>query len=271
MDDDSRTEHIEIDGRRVASVRIGAGPTVVLLHGGFGLDHRSWRPQIDSLSGEFTIVAWDAPGTGGSADPPDDARLPEYADDLAHLLAAIEVERPHVVGISYGAALALELYRRHPAVPRSLVLAGAYAGWAGSLPPDVVRSRLERFLHDIDRAADEWIDDYLPGMMSANTPPAQLDEMRSLLRDIRPRPAAVMLRGIAEADLRDVLPRIAVPTLLLYGELDERSPVSVGDELHAAIPGSQLVVLDGVGHACNLEDPAGFDEAVRRFLRAVPG
>lgn len=262
---------VMVDGHRIAYAHAGSGPPVVLLHGGFGLDHRSWRPQIEDLSEEFAIVAWDAPGTGRSSDPPSDASMQDYADRLAAFLAAIGVDHPHVVGISYGATLALEFHRRHPHVTRSLVLAGAYAGWAGSLPPDVVQERLDRFVEDMERPPAEWIPGYIPGMFGADPTPGQVDELHSLLMDIRPEPAAVMLRQMAATDLRHVLPTIAVPTLLLYGELDARSPLTVGEELHAAIPGSQLVVLPGVGHACNFEAPERFNEAVRRFLRAVPG
>ena len=64
--------------------------------------------------------------------------LPEYADCLAAFVDALGLERPNVLGLSFGAVLALELYRRHPRVPRAFVLASAYAGWAGSLPAEVV-------------------------------------------------------------------------------------------------------------------------------------
>jgi pimeloyl-ACP methyl ester carboxylesterase len=75
-----------------------------------------------------------------------------------------------------------------------------------------------------------------------------------------------MLYGMAEADLRDVLPRIEVPTLLLYGDRDARSPLHIGEELHRQIPGSRLVVLAGVGHVSNIEAAAQFNNAVREFL-----
>ncbi len=78
-----------------------------------------------------------------------------------------------------------------------------------------------------------------------------------------------MAHALAEADLRDVLPRIEVPTLLLYGDADPRSPLSVAEDLHAAIPTSRLVVLPGVGHMSNLEAPARFNSEVRSFLRSV--
>jgi pimeloyl-ACP methyl ester carboxylesterase len=106
------------------------------------------RPQVEGLRDEFTVVAWDAPGCGRSSDPPEGFRLPDYADRLAGLIDALGLGRPVVLGLSFGAGLALELSRRHPRVPRALVLASAYAGWAGSLPPEVVQERLESCLRE---------------------------------------------------------------------------------------------------------------------------
>jgi pimeloyl-ACP methyl ester carboxylesterase len=75
-----------------------------------------------------------------------------------------------------------------------------------------------------------------------------------------------MARASAE-DLRSALPGIDVPTLLVYGDRDARAPLAVGEHLHAAITGSRLVVLPGVGHVCNVEAPERFNAAVRGFLR----
>jgi pimeloyl-ACP methyl ester carboxylesterase len=78
-----------------------------------------------------------------------------------------------------------------------------------------------------------------------------------------------MAHSMAEADLREVLPRIEVPTLLLYGELDQRSPLKVAKELNQRIPSSQLVVIEGVGHSVNVEAPEEFNAHVRTFIRSV--
>jgi pimeloyl-ACP methyl ester carboxylesterase len=75
-----------------------------------------------------------------------------------------------------------------------------------------------------------------------------------------------MARASAE-DVRDVLPRIDVPTLLLYGDQDVRAPRAVAEALHASITGSNLMMLPGVGHVCNVEAPEQFNAAVRDFLR----
>jgi pimeloyl-ACP methyl ester carboxylesterase len=88
-----------------------------------------------------------------------------------------------------------------------------------------------------------------------------------MMQDIHPAGIRVALNGLGPADLRHVLETIAVPTLLLYGEADRRSPVSVGQDLHARIPGSTLVVLPGAPHLANLENPQAFNQAVRVFAR----
>ena len=91
-----------------------------------------------------------------------------------------------------------------------------------------------------------------------------------MMLDARPAGMRPMLLGFAEADLRDVLPRIQVPTLLLYGDADQRSPLQVvARDLHAKIPGSRLVVMPGVGHQCDMEAPDRFNAEVRSFLRSV--
>jgi pimeloyl-ACP methyl ester carboxylesterase len=92
--------------------------------------------------GRPRIVACDAPGCGQSSEPPETWRMPDYADCLAAWLKVVGAERPHVLGLSWGSSVALKLYRRHPQVPASLILASAYAGWAGSLPPEEVNARL---------------------------------------------------------------------------------------------------------------------------------
>src|SRR5215203_4737756 len=134
-------EQIEIGRVRVAFERAGEAAPVVLLHGVLG-DSRMWRRQLDELSDEFTLVAWDAPGCGRSSDTPTTFRLPEYADCLAAFVRQLCLARPHVVGVGFGGHLAMELYRRHPTLAQSLVLSTAFPGWAESLPTDVVAQRL---------------------------------------------------------------------------------------------------------------------------------
>ncbi|HXV96690.1 MAG TPA: alpha/beta hydrolase [Gaiellaceae bacterium] len=266
-----RRDDVRVGDLRIAYAEAGEGPSLILLHGGWS-DSRIWRRQLDALARDFAVAAWDAPGCGLSSDPPADWRMADYADCLAAWLEAVGSERPHVIGLSWGGALALELYRRHPQVPASLVLAGAYAGWAGSLPPDVVAERLERVLREIELPPEEWVSAYIPGFFTEAAPAGLVEEIEAMMCNLHPAGTRVMLQAMAEADLRDVLPWIRVPTLLLYGELDQRSPLHIAEELHAAIPSSRLVVLPGVGHLACAERPDEFNEAVRAFaLRGGAG
>jgi pimeloyl-ACP methyl ester carboxylesterase len=252
-------------GHRIAYDLKGEGPPLVLLHGYVG-DRRMWRPQIEALSDEFTVVAWDAPGYGGSSDPPESFALSEFADCLAAFIEALGLGRVHVLGISFGGGLALELYSRHPELPMTLVLASAYAGWAGSLPAEVVEERLTQALRLADMAPDELVTELMPTMLTDSAPVELAKEFAASMREFHPVGLRANARAFAAAGLRDVLPRVAVPTLQLYGDRDTRAPGNVARDIHAGIPGSKLVVIPGAGHVCNVDAPERFNAEVRAFL-----
>jgi pimeloyl-ACP methyl ester carboxylesterase len=254
---------------RIAYDSVGDGPPLVLLHGYVGDGPSTFRRQLDELSDQFTVVAWDAPGAGRSADPPEPFRLGDYADCLAGFIAALELSRPHVAGLSFGGGLALELYRRHPTIPRSLVLAGAYAGWAGSLPRAEVERRLRQAEELAALAPDDVVHALLPTMFSAATPQELVDGFAASVSRFHPVGFRMMAEAFAHADLRDVLPRIDVPTLLLYGDRDVRAPLDVAEALREAIPSSQLIVMRGVGHVSCVEAADRFNTEVRRFLTSI--
>jgi len=257
---------VEVEGLSVAYRRAGDGAPLVLLHGGLS-DSREWRRQLEELSNEFDVVAWDAPGCGGSSDPSETLGLDGYADCLAGFITVLGLERPHVVGLSFGAGLALELYRRQPPLVASLVLASAYAGWAGSLPPEVVEERLRDVRRQADLPPEEVVAEWLPALFTSSVPSDVVEEAAAIMRDFHPAGMRAMANAFARADLRDVLPQIEVPTLLLYGDADERSPRDAAVELRAAIPNSRLVWLEHVGHQINMEDPERFNAELRQFLR----
>ena len=171
-------ETVSVDGLRVGYERVGDGPPVVLVHGYVGDGPTTWRPQLEVLADEFTLIAWDAPGAGQSADPPEPFGMAGYADCLAGFIAALDLDRPAVVGLSFGGALAIELARRHPTTAGRLILVSAYAGWAGSLPADVTAQRLRQALVLADLSPDEFVDALLPTMFSEGTSREVIDCVR---------------------------------------------------------------------------------------------
>ena len=131
-------EVVQANGLEVAYERVGTGPPVVFVHGA-AADGRMWQPQLEALADEFTVVAWDEPGAGRSADVPPSFGLADYARSLAAVIEALGLGPAHVAGLSWGGTVALELYRHRPELVSSLVLADTYAGWKGSLPAEEVR------------------------------------------------------------------------------------------------------------------------------------
>jgi pimeloyl-ACP methyl ester carboxylesterase len=261
-------EIVEVNGLHIAYERAGSGPALVFLHCYVGDGPTTWRRQLDGLSDEFTVVAWDAPGAGRSTDPPEEFGLDGYADCLAGFLEKLGLDTARVAGLSFGGILALALQRRHSAMSSALILASAYAGWAGSLPPEVAEHRLRQALTLADGKPEAFVGALLPTMFFKTMPRETVDDFRASMQAFHPRGSRAMAQASAE-DVRDVLPLIDVPTLLVYGDRDVRAPLTVAEALHAAISGSRLVVLPDSGHVCNVEAPDEFNDTVRDFLHDV--
>ena len=266
---DKTMRHIKVNDLSVTYNQTGNGPVLVLLHG-FTIDSRFWELQVDALSEDFTVIAWDAPGAGQSSDPGETFSLRDWADCIAALLDSAHVEKAHILGLSWGGILAQEFYRRHSHRVLSLILASTYAGWKGSLPQPVVEERLATCLRDASLPATDFVSKYLPGMFGDSPPPEAQKKLANVMSDFHPVGFRLMAMSSANADTRNILPTIKVPTLLIWGEKDKRSPISVGHQMHAAIPGSNLQVIKGAGHVCNLEAPAEFNKIVKDFCLSLP-
>jgi len=211
------------------------------------------------------VIAWDAPGAGRSSDPPETFGIADWANCLAGLMDTAEVERAHVVGLSWGGVLAQEFYRRDPDRVLSLVLADTYAGWKGSLTQETTEERFAACLRDSTLAAGELVSRYLPGMHSESATPEVREALATIMSDFHPVGFRLMARSLAESDTRNLLQEIGVPTLLIWGEADARSPLRIAHTLKSLIPGARLSTIPGVGHLSNVEAPARFNAEVRAF------
>ncbi|MFE9446656.1 alpha/beta fold hydrolase [Streptomyces sp. NPDC006602] len=143
---------VQVNGLGVAYDRVGEGPPVVFLHGA-AEDARVWRPQLDALADEFTVVAWDEPGAGRSSGIPESFSLADYAYCLAGVVESLGLGPAHIAGLSWGGTLALEFYRHHADLVTTLILVDTYAGWKGSLPAEEVRAAAQVSFRATARAA----------------------------------------------------------------------------------------------------------------------
>ncbi|HVF80248.1 MAG TPA: alpha/beta hydrolase [Solirubrobacteraceae bacterium] len=259
-------EVVRANGLEIAYERVGEGPALLFVHGA-AEDGRVWRPQLAALCDEFTVLAWDEPGAGSSSDLPAAFGLVDYANCLAALIQALALGPVHVAGLSWGGTVVLELYRHHPELVATLILIDTYAGWKGSLPEEEIRTRVAGAREMIAAPAEEF-DPTLPGLFAGDPPAEFILLLEKIATVVRPKSLSTQLHVMAEADQRDMLPDIAVPTLLIWGEHDARSPLSVAHQFEQAIADTTLVVIPECGHISNLEQPERFNAAVREFCRA---
>ncbi len=263
-------EHVEVDGRRIAYVQTGAGPDLVLLHGAV-TDLRSWDEVATELSRGFRVTAWDAPGCGGSDDPDESWGMEHFADCLIAVIRELGLGRPHLVGHSWGSALALSAHLGHPTEVGSLVLAGAYAGWAGSLPPAEVAGRLAFALlasKQVEEGA--WDPTSMPGLFNERIAPHRAALLVDTMAAIRASGTRTMAQALAACDLRPRLGAVVAPTLVVAGGADERSSLAVAVAISEAIPDAEMAVLPDAGHEMFLEEPEAFVALVARFLETAP-
>lgn len=258
-------------GRAIACRRLGprGGPTLLLLHG-IGSNSRSFAPQLRALADRFDVIAWDAPGYGASEDPARDYTLDDFASAAACVLDRLGCERTHILGHSFGGVIAQRLYQLAPSRVCSLILSDTNAG-SGTLREPERSARLQRRLDDLATLTPrELARKRAPGLLSPNAPTALVDEVVDVMAAIRPpgyRSAAV---AMSRADLSADLERIAVPTLVIHGGVDTVISPTVGRDLARRIPGARWTVIDGAGHASNLEAPEDYTSAVRDFLNGAP-
>jgi pimeloyl-ACP methyl ester carboxylesterase len=261
--------HVIVDGLRVAYREAGTGPPLVLLHGAMS-ESFEWHRQLAALSDRWRVIAWDAPGCGESDDPPPGWSLADYARCLVGLCRELALDRPHVMGLSFGGGLAIAFWEVAATLPRSLVLVSAYAGWRGSLSADEVEARLAGAMalaaHPVPPSREDGL-----AFTGPRPDPALLDELQAIASRVRPSTLRDMGSAFAAADLRHVLPTIRVPVLVVSGTEDRRARPVVAAALAAAIPQARLVDVPGGGHVLNQEAPDVLNEAVRAFLSEVEG
>jgi 3-oxoadipate enol-lactonase len=251
---------LELPDARIAYDAVGSGPPIVFLHG-VGSNRQTWRAQLEGFSATQTAVAIDARGYSGSWTKPDTVSMARFAADTAAVIQAVGLGRAHVCGLSMGGIVALHLWRDHPQVVLSLVLADSWA-WhpAAAAGQDARLAAIDA--NDMASLARTR----MPAVYGPGAAPLLVrrgvETFASLDKSVY-RAASADLWGV---DMRSVASSVTVPTLVLVGEHDAIAPPHLSRELAGLIPGAQLVVIPDAGHLPNEENPAAFNQAVRTFL-----
>ncbi|HEX5705767.1 MAG TPA: alpha/beta fold hydrolase [Pyrinomonadaceae bacterium] len=264
-------------GAKVAHVRgidlayedEGAGDSVVLLLHGFLFSRAMWRGQIEALRAEHRVVALDLRGHGRTTVVAEGAAtMEEMARDAASLLDELGVERATVCGLSMGGYVALAFYRLFRERTRALVLADTRAE---ADTEEGLRAREEMRRVALDSGLREIADTLTPKMLAPATlagRPEQVAFVREMILGTSRVGAAAALRGMAaRRNQTDLLPEIEVPALVIVGSEDSITPPSMSEAMARAIPRATLEVIEGAGHASNIERPEEFNRALAEFLK----
>jgi pimeloyl-ACP methyl ester carboxylesterase len=232
-------------------------PPLVLLHGAGG-SRLHWPPGIRRLAGG-DVFALDLPGHGDSAGRPV-STLSGYAEHVLDWIRATALEPVILVGHSMGAAIALIIALRRPQDVAGLVLVGASARLR--VAPALLADSATRtgFPKAVDQVV-EW-------SFSASTPRSLIDLARDRMIEAGHTAFHNDFQACENFDVRTRLAEIQVPALVIQGEDDQMTPLSLAEELAAGLPNGGLASLPAVGHMVMLEKPNQVAELLRGFLTA---
>jgi 3-oxoadipate enol-lactonase len=246
--------------------RSGSGPPLLMIMGMSGTALTWGQPFLAPLREDFETIVYDHRGIGASSRMEEPFTIAQLAEDALALLAALEIDSAHVLGISMGGMVAQELALAHPDRVRTLTLGCTYCGGEGSALADeeVIRGLAEAmFSGDRDRMIRaSWEANLSPSFAADDEAYARFLEIAGL-RAVAAEVIMAQMQAIGGHDTSARLPSIEPPTLVLHGTLDRMLPVQNGRMIAGLIPDSQLEIFDGVGHLFFWERPEQSAELVR--------
>lgn len=260
-------DEVSVPAAELAVLEAGErGPLVLCLHG-IGSSAAAFAAQLDGLSSVARVVAWDAPGYGDSADPDAPPGLDGYADAAASLIRA-RGGSAHVLGVSWGGAIALRLAVRHPELVDSLIIADSTRGSAADpARADAMRARATELQA---LGAREFAAVRAPRLLGPNAPAALVETVARHMADaIRLPGYGYAAASLADSDLRAELASVHAPTLVLCGEDDRVTGVEESQAIAGGVRRGVFVILNDAGHLANQEQPEAFNDWVRAHLRVT--
>jgi pimeloyl-ACP methyl ester carboxylesterase len=251
----------------------GGEPTLFFVHG-FPLNHTQWQAQLSYFGANHDVIAPDLRGLGGSpVVSADDAivTMEQHADDLSALLDQLKVDQPIIfIGLSMGGYIAWQFVRKYAARLRALVLCHTRTIADNSAQAAARHNLAAQTLKEQSSQAAEA--QMIPRLLPASAAPALVAAIEQMIRSATPAGLAANLRGLAlRPDATAILPTIRVPTLVISGSEDAISPP---EEMHgwaSQIPGSRFVTIPDVGHLSPLENPAAFNQILKKFCSDTLG
>ena len=265
------------DGVRIAYATAGSGPPFVkagnfLTHLEHELETPVWRHLMQRLAEQHTLIRYDTRGNGMSDWEVNEISLDAWVGDLATVVDAIGIKRFPLLGISQGCAVCITYAVRYPERVSHLILYGGVAAGSRKRSPESA----ERSKAFVTLARQGWGQDnptfrqLFTGRLIPEASKEQMDSFNDLQRKAAtPENAGRYIETWGDIDVRELLPKVTTPTLVMHVRDDAMAPLSQGKELASRIPGARLVVMEGKNHLFLEGEPATerFFEEIELFVK----
>ncbi len=243
--------------------------SIILIHG-MALDQTMWTPQIPVLKEHYRVLTYDIRGHGLSEVGDAQYTYKMFADDLKSLMDYLEIDQAVLCGLSMGGAIALRAYDMYPHRIKALILSDARSEadsnetkyWRENSIESIKKDGLENF-------ADEFVETIFASSSFKRHPEA-VELIRNIVLSSSPEAVCgVLLAQAARTDMKHVLGKITVPTLIMVGEHDDFTPFSSSQMMHDKIVNSEFKIIPKAGHMSNLENPEIFNHNLLEFLEKI--
>lgn len=241
------------------------GGDVVLLSHAVGSSLVMWQPQIDALGPNFSVLRYDMRGHGGSEAPVGPYTIEQLGDDAVGLLNVLGIDKVHYLGLSIGGMIGQYIGVAHSDRLRSLALANTYSAASKEAQTtiqgriDLARSKGMQAL--LESTMERW---FTSSFFEKNPPILGMIHKQFLLTSVEGYVGC--FQAIQKFSYTDRLRNVNVRTLVITGDQDPGTPVSVARGLHERIKDSQLVIIPSARHASNVEQPELFNRSLVEFL-----
>jgi pimeloyl-ACP methyl ester carboxylesterase len=251
--------YITIDGINTYFEDRGSGETLVLLHG-WGTDLSLYEGLIAHLSRYMRVIAPELPGFGRTPEPPQPWGAADYSALVLKFLNALEVKKAVLLGHSNGGRIIIKTVGSRAALEVPKIILIGSAGLVREKTPDEQR-RIKRYKLGKRILSSKPLKLLFPGALEKFKKTSGSEDYRNATPVMRD----TLVRLVNE-DLRHLLPNIKQPTLLIWGENDDSTPLSDGKAMEKLLPDGGLVVVKGAGHYCYLEQPSFVYRVLDSFL-----
>lgn len=249
---------MEIDGLKIEWTEEGSGIPVLLLHG-WGSSYDVYKGIFAALRDRCRLVAVNFPGCGGSDTMAEPWDLSKYCDFVLKFMKATNLSNPVMIGHSHGGRVILKMAAEGTVSPSKIVLLDS----AGLIPK-------KSFKQKFRAKSFKTIKTVLTLPIIKNHSQPLLDKARRHYGSADYNAAPEVLRktlvSLVNTDLRDIIPNIKCPTLLIWGDKDTATPIADAETIKSLIPDSGLCVLEGCGHYSFCEQPYKAHAILRSFL-----